>query len=458
MDDIEELFPEYYLTISSILLSLSALVGIAVNIIVICVVNRAWKFHCKPVYVLVLSGSIASLLLCLTLFPYEALLRLASFRNVIADTPLRYVFCKANLTGFIGSIFIPISNWTNVSIAYNRYAMCRFSLDKYRQKFCRSRTMRWIKCTWIVPMIYGAIVITASVVKGQLNQKNGDPLEQGTFDNGINSTQSPLISILPPLPKDGVLKIMSNENAAQISHKSSQVMPHDFPIKNQTSTSFMPTDNSGPNFGDLEFESFTDRNGLSNSLVTHFEHNIVTDAPNRSILLQDDLAFQWQNTTDSNDRAGQLGHDNTSMSSDLSVPIISGSQKTCPFNPMAVVDNTIWAILVMTFTFVSNIIPNLFALYAMVYVLRRVNYIDNATLIDWTKGTLLFLGIRAMLALPMEIMLLLRLPMFGVSVPFLPFYFMRDLKFLVSTADPFIFGLRLPDFKDFLWPVPEHNE
>ncbi len=176
MDDIEveQLFPEHYLTISSIVIALSALSGIIVNIIVIVVVRRAWRFHKKPVYVLILSGSVCGLLICLTLSPYEALMRLDSFRNLITDTPIGFLFCHVKWSGYLSVILNPISSWTNVSITYNRYAMCRYSVDVYQRKFCRSRTFRWVRFTWMVPILYGVIVIalTYNNFSSRHGQKN----------------------------------------------------------------------------------------------------------------------------------------------------------------------------------------------------------------------------------------------------------------------------------------------
>ena len=331
MDDIEDeqLFPKHYLTISSVIITLSSLIGIIVNIIVIVVVTRAWRFHKKPVYVLVISGSVCGLLICLTLSPYEALIRLVSFRNLIASTPIGFVFCNGNFSRYMMAILNPISSWTNVSITYNRYAMCRFDLETYRRKFCRYRTFRWVRNIWLVPIIYGTIVIalTYTNVYSQDEGKIGTLLEGGI----VNSTKSPLGNLSMPM----------------------------------------------------------------------LEHS-------------DDI------------------------------------QETCTFGQLPSVKSIGAVIIVMAFTFLSNIIPNVFALFSMFYILRKVDVSDNETLVSWTKGTVTFLGIRAMLSLPSEIILLLRLPMFGISVPYFPYYLLRDLRLLLVTADPFIFGLRLPDFKALL--------
>ncbi len=496
MSDIEVVFPKHYLTVSSVVLLLGALVGTIVNIIVIVVVNRAWQHHRKPVYVLVLSGSICSLLQCFTLSPYDALLRLESFRNLITGTPLEYVFCKANLIPFVASILHPISNWTNVSITYNRFAMCRYPLDTYKRKFCRSRTFRWIRFTWAVPILYGLIVIGGTVLKGQLDENNGSSAMENTLVHDLNSSQLPDdLSMSTPAAIDSLHQVTNDENR-KTGNVSSQALTPNAAMKNKTVTPVPRAGSFDPYIGNNEnesfpgmnmmnapvandlnrpsapmnppamfhnvpiqnqtaalgqqnidyskYESFTHENIIWNA--TSFGPGIVTQAPNVVIYTQNNSLNFGLNMSGTKD---QLGHDNTSMTTEGFV-LPSGSHKRCPFNPMGVIDSFIWNIIIMTFTFVSSIIPNVFSLFAMVYVLRRVSHVDNPTLINWTRGTLIFMGIRALLCLPMEIMLLLRLPIFGVSVPFLPFYFMRDLKFVLATVDPFIFGLRLPDFKDFL--------
>ena len=125
----------------------------------------------------------------------------------------------------------------------------------------------------------------------------------------------------------------------------------------------------------------------------------------------------------------------------------------CPFNPMEAIKegkgSWVTFIMIYAFTLLANIIPNLYAIYAMIYVLRRVNSVDNATLVNWTKGTVILLGIRALPSLPLEITLMLR-PQFGLSVSIYHYFIMRDLKGILTFLDPFIFGLRLPDFKRFL--------
>ncbi len=491
MDDIEakQLFPEHYLPISSVIFSLSALIGIIVNIVVIVVVKRAWSFNKKPVYVLIISGSVCGLLICLTVSPYEALMRLESFRNLIAGTPIGFLFCKDAFSGYVAAILNPISSWTNVSIAYNRYAMCRFNLDTYRRKFSRSRTFRWVRFTWMVPIIYGTIFIALTYSKtrySQSEQKNGTFLEGGPHMGNLNST---LLHV--PLSVTENLSVTMSNLAAQFN---SEINPSQFWTYNQTSPHPLSSTPSTPqqDFGDQKFEFSTDAGILDYS--KHAEH-----------LLKSQTLSDQQNTTDSRIISGNLtsisGNMNSisgnqssisgnlssisgnvssisgnmssisgnlssisgnvssisgnmsSISGNLSMAILESRdepRETCTFGKLAGLEGTAAIIIVMAFTFISNIIPNLFALYSMFYVLRRVDAVDNSTLINWTKGTVMFLGIRALLSLPFEIMILLRLRVFGISIPYFPYFLMRDLKLLLVTADPFIFGLRLPDFKAFL--------
>ncbi len=365
-------------------------------------------------------------------------MRLNSFRNLIAGSPIGFLlFCKANFLGYMPAILNPISSWTNVSIAYNRYAMCRFDLETYRRKFSRSRTFRWVRFTWMVPIIYGAIVIALMHrnFDVQDKEKTGRPLDAGSEVSTLYSTQSPLVPSLSAMDNFNLTAQINSKINASTLRTNNQTFPTPLSLSH-----LIPPQNSD----DQKFE-FSEDAGISDYHSKHVEHPMVSQTlPGQPVSPLHGRWFDRQNTSQSGNSSGSV---NRSMAVVVNK---DDRQEKCTFGQSPNLNGTVALIGVMAFTFVSNIIPNLYALYAMFYVLRTVHAVDNATLVSWTKGTVIFLGIRALLCLPVEIMILLRLPVFGIAIPHFPFYLLRDLKVLLMTADPFIFGLRLPDFKAFL--------
>ncbi len=224
-DELGAILPPFYLQVSGAVLLLVAISGIIINIIVLVVVNRAYQVHQKPVYMLVLSSSVCSLMFCLILYPYEGLARLDTFRNLVGSTHLAHIFCQVNLSFYIGLVLFPIANWTNVSICYSRYAMCRFSLDIYLRKFSRSGTTNWVKCTWIVPIIFGAVLITAALLKDKDIQENETSLVEDIMvsPSHPNADKLPLITKSKAIPQIPLLNLSkantflnkSNENDFQ---------------------------------------------------------------------------------------------------------------------------------------------------------------------------------------------------------------------------------------------------
>ncbi len=439
-EHVDASIPDIYLEISSVVLLLGTIIGILVNLIVLSVVYRAYHFHKKPVYMLVLSGSVCSLVFCLTLYPYEALGRIDSFRNLVSGTPLGYIFCQRKVNGYMISVLFPIANWTNVSICYNRYAMCRFGLDTYLRKFSRSGTLRWVRCTWTIPLLYGMVLIGVSLLKAEHDKNNRDSPVEGTMDRPKEhiTERVPIITTLTSANGENAFLNLSNENAF-------------LNLSNENAFLNLSNENAFLNLSN------------ENTLLNLFNENTFLNAShgNTFFNLTNEISlFKPSNGTGFPNSFRETAFFNLPNKRNLTKNIVNqtltpANRKTgtCPFNAHFNIyhEETTWArsMLIFIFTFLANIIRHMFAIYAMVYVLRNVNSMDNPTLVNWTKGTVTFLGIRALLSLPIEITLMLR-PQFGISVPVFQYFLMRDLKGILYILDPFIFGLRLPDFRRFL--------
>ncbi len=175
-------------------------------------------------------------------------------------------------------------------------------------------------------------------------------LEASPHMDILNVTQSPTMSTFP-----GTLNFLRMSNVS--AESNSKINLGNFWATNQTSAPLVSS------FPDPKFEFPTDA-GISDYHSQHPEHPMVSQTPsNSSPVNTPSRWFHSQNTTESSKISVNL--------SMLAVDSQDELQSTCTFVGQPKLER-IWAvIIIMAFTFVSNIIPNLFALFAMFYVLRR---------------------------------------------------------------------------------------
>ncbi len=104
-------------------LSVMSLTGTLLNLYVITLSCISHRYNRRPLSLLILSQSVADLVLSLWLV-YEVCWLIMPLDELLEGTALGHVLCQIRILHIVLYYTLIVSNWSHLITAYNRYCLC----------------------------------------------------------------------------------------------------------------------------------------------------------------------------------------------------------------------------------------------------------------------------------------------------------------------------------------------